>query len=889
MKRRHQILHATLVSTLILLAGGACAAGALTPAELDSLWSTGDHTAALTALETTVARVRGDGTERDLIALLNREAAWRKTAEQPVQAEAAAREAMALAWALGDSALACAPLRWLGVALTAQGRNQEARAKYEALLELATRVGDHEHRGWANIGLGWDDDINRRSRASLDHYAAAAEAFGEAGNAEGELWGRLGVANARFHLGQYEAAASAWDTVAATADNAGLIRHEVSTLNNIAGLQFALGRPDISRTYYERAIAVWDSLGQPYECLPPRLNLGSCLALLGQEDRAYDLFTDVLTESRAGELHNYEARALRRLAKLDRLNGNIEGARTRFDAIIDLGDDLPALEILEALRGKASLLNDRGAHHEALAILHDADRRIAGDTTSAHRIRLDLDLADTLLRLDRADEARRYLDRADAIMGQARARHGLELASLRATCWQRQGRPDSALVALETAATLWEAERGLPLDPDWREERGAAGRRIFTRLGDLLAQEHGPVAAFDRLQAYKARTLRERRSGPEAETDLSRSQAVATLSELQTGTLQPDELLLDAYLGPDTSLLFAVTRDSCRLTRLAPDTDLIPLARRWHEALAAPGHPAPTSAWADTLLAPLRDLIDQAERIILAPDGVFNLLPLTALLPEAHCSRVPSASMLADLRRENPHGPISDKTSIVILHTETLPAAVWESRNLVDRYEGACAHTVTTEGPATLAALADKALVLHVATHAEGNDRNAWQSAVVCNAAVPAARWRACDITGLSLDTRLVVLASCESAAGRTLSGEGVQGLASAFLAAGVPTVLASLWPVDDDATAFFMSRFYEALADDVPVGVAHARAQAACRNDPIFSAPADWAGFVLIGDGNRQVPLDERGRRAGPWPWLLIPLLAGIGYLLMRHIAKGR
>lgn len=886
-----------LTGAMILVAGLSLATGRLTPAQLDSLWGTGQHEAALDALATELVTARRNAEPVALVALLNREAAWRKTSGQPVEGEAAAREALDLAWSTGDSALACAPTRWLSVNLTAQGRNQEAREQYEALLDLATRVGDHEHRGWANIGLGWDDDINRRNRESLRHYAAAAAAFRDAGNPEGELWGQLGVANCRFHLGQYEAAAAAWDSVARTANAAGMVRHEVSTLNNIAGLQFALGRPDVSMGYYQRAIAVWDSLGQQYECLPPRLNLGSCLALLGREDEARELFESILADSRAGELRNYEARALRRLAKLARVDGDIAGASAHFDAVVALGDDLPLLDIIEALRGQASLLDADGRHAEALAILRDAERRLEGDETSAHRTRLHLDLARTLLRLDRTDEAGRYLRRADATLGAARARHGQELAVLQATRWEQIGQPDSALAVLLEAAELWEAERGLPLDPDWREERGAAGRQIFTRLARQLARAQGHEAAFDRLQSYKARTLRERRLGPEAlgatDSEPSRSLATTSASELQVEILRPGELLLDAYLGPDESLVFAVSLQACRLVMLPSDSELQPRLRRWHDQLASPHSPDAVPAWADSLLAPLHDLLATADHVVLAPDGALNLVPLVALLADQgidHCTRVPSASVLADLRRSASGGAGTDApASLLILHAGELPAAAWESEQLATRYRGSEVHSIVQDDAASLARLVSAADVLHVAAHAEGDDRNAWQSAIICDPSRPDRRWRARDITALSLDLRLVVLASCESAAGRTLSGEGVQGLASAFLAAGAPTVLASLWPVDDDATAFFMTRFYGGLAHGLTALEAHAAAQAACRTDAVFGDPACWAGFVLMGDGEQGLGLAAQTGLGELRRWLLWPLLAVLGMGFWLIVRRGR
>jgi hypothetical protein len=104
-----------------------------------------------------------------------------------------------------------------------------------------------------------------------------------------------------------------------------------------------------------------------------------------------------------------------------------------------------------------------------------------------------------------------------------------------------------------------------------------------------------------------------------------------------------------------------------------------------------------------------------------------------------------------------------------------------------------------------------------------------------------------------------VVLSSCASAAGRTRAGEGVAGLASAFLSAGVPAVVATLWPVDDVSTQRFIGRYYEALARGAGAADALMEAQAWMRARPDTRAPFFWAGFVLIGDGSVAPALEPR------------------------------
>ena len=106
------------------------------------------------------------------------------------------------------------------------------------------------------------------------------------------------------------------------------------------------------------------------------------------------------------------------------------------------------------------------------------------------------------------------------------------------------------------------------------------------------------------------------------------------------------------------------------------------------------------------------------------------------------------------------------------------------------------------------------------------------------------------DIYDLDLDADLVVLSGCRTALGKEVRGEGLMGLTRGFLYAGVPRVVASLWRVQDRATAELMTRFYRALwQDGLPPAAALREAQRSLRREPRYRDPYSWAGFVLQGD----------------------------------------
>ena len=106
------------------------------------------------------------------------------------------------------------------------------------------------------------------------------------------------------------------------------------------------------------------------------------------------------------------------------------------------------------------------------------------------------------------------------------------------------------------------------------------------------------------------------------------------------------------------------------------------------------------------------------------------------------------------------------------------------------------------------------------------------------------------DIFRLQLSADLVVLSGCETGLGRQLRGEGLVGLTRAFMYAGAPRVVSSLWQVDDQATAALMTRFYgHMLRHAARPAEALRAAQLELAADPRWAAPYFWAGFVLHGD----------------------------------------
>ena len=138
---------------------------------------------------------------------------------------------------------------------------------------------------------------------------------------------------------------------------------------------------------------------------------------------------------------------------------------------------------------------------------------------------------------------------------------------------------------------------------------------------------------------------------------------------------------------------------------------------------------------------------------------------------------------------------------------------------------------------------------IHLATHGILDDQRGVGSAIALAPDSPDnGLLTAEEVLDLKLNADLVVLSACNTGRGR-ITGDGVIGLSRAFISAGVPSVVVSLWSVPDAPTALLMKAFYENLQRDPDK--ARALRQAMIATKFKHPDPIDWAAFTLIGEAD--------------------------------------
>ncbi len=832
------------------------------------------------------------------------------------------QDARIIAEARGDGGAVRDALRYLSEAYRQTGRGGEAEEVLGELNRRSLATGDNFHVGKALHGLG-------RLRLSARDLAAAESVFAEAlpfATAANDSAGLAALYNSLGNClgarGEYRGAGTNYALAADLARAGDSHSLEAMARNNLAGVAMILGDPAAAVDEYRRARDIQIERGLGHQAGAPWRNLAQALKDLGHLDDADRELTAALAFSRDHGYPEEEALALVRLASLDLAMGEHNSALERSREAIALRDAISPATRLEAhLRAVDALLKlDR--IDEIWTGLESAEAELAGREDYT----LSMLLAQSKGRALRA--AGRHVEALSALRGAisrstaaGTPRHSMPLLVTAAASWYELGEADSALAYLDAAESVWKQDRVLPTDPAWRERRGIEAQQLFALRVALAMREGDLEQGFAALQRFKARTLLERILGPGILPEQEMVPEPVTLVMLQRKVLRPGELFLDMMSGPGGGWLFAVTPEACLAWPLAGDdewsTVLDPLlgqvahpfgdfdertAEAVFEALlgATPGDSAAFPVQA----AQGRGLIAAVRTILVSPDGVLHRIPFSVVLPAQDIRRVPSATILAHLRGQQAHDGETAGRILAVAGLENasharLAGATAEVRRLQRRFR----HVTVAGGSGTRGTRADRTDeggsgaggegkasrgfagidpagygLLHLACHGEVDAQRPWNSAIYLGGPRGVAPIRAGDVAGMELNARLAVLSSCGSADGRILAGEGVQGLAAAFLTAGVPAVVATLWAVDDGTTARFMDHFYDGLAAGASPAWAIADARTMLASDVETSHPFFWAGLVLIGDGESQpdlYTLRPHGGRIAAWLAGIVAILA--------------
>ena len=272
----------------------------------------------------------------------------------------------------------------------------------------------------------------------------------------------------------------------------------------------------------------------------------------------------------------------------------------------------------------------------------------------------------------------------------------------------------------------------------------------------------------------------------------------------------------------------------------------------------------PFKPFYDAVIDPIVDMLGpQDEELVIVPDGALCLIPWAAVIQSIRTRTVPSLTSY-QLISSLPEGH-HKKTGALLVGNPCLkqlkkplcdlPGAQKEVEMI-----GSILNTRPLTGRRATKAEVMKQMssvaLIHIAAHG-----NPVTGEITLS---PNPGWtskspkkknyilKMSDVQATNLRARLVVLSCCHSGRGRILKGEGVVGIARAFLAAGARSVLVALWAIDDIATMVFMKSFYQHLKKGKKASVALHQSMKSFRESRNFSEMKYWAPFQIIGDDDK-------------------------------------
>jgi CHAT domain-containing protein len=373
--------------------------------------------------------------------------------------------------------------------------------------------------------------------------------------------------------------------------------------------------------------------------------------------------------------------------------------------------------------------------------------------------------------------------------------------------------------------------------------------------GEDSARARAQAEALDR--DYKAFLERVKKENLEQASLMSVEPV--KLAEIQA-LLPEGTTLLEYYAGEGGVYVWIVDRTRFKLVQLPGDRpSLMNQVRNFRGAITKQ---APIGNVQGQAAALYRRLIEPAladirgQRLLIVPHGVLHYLPFAALrspgrrwlVQDFALSTLPSASVLRYLTDKGAGAPAG---TLVMGNPDlgaelALPWAEREARMVGQQEKGSTVFVRAEATESQAKKLLPTVGIIHFATHGDLSETDPLSSAVLL---VPGegedGRLEVREVFGLDLHAKLVVLSACETGLGKLSRGDEVVGLQRAFLYAGTPAVVTTLWKVDDKATYELVREFYTRLESSGPV---EALRQAQLETMRTFPHPYAWAAFGLTG-----------------------------------------
>ena len=803
------------------------------------------------------------------------------------------QSASELAGTIGDSRLHADALIYLGYVEYRKAAWQEQLALLRTAEALLDGEAEPFRMGQITAGIAEALIETGLPEAGLEKYQQALAYYRQTNSPAALVGMSWGIGRALYHLERYPEALTILQQTLADAESNHLTSWTAQSHDYLGRTFAAMNQQTVARQHFEAALPLYEELGNPIEEARVRARMALVFQAQGKPDDAMPLFQQALKVFETFNARNDRSVTLFGMGQLEMKRGNYEVAETYLQNSIAATEDVRNMSSARELTAAFSatvhdrylqyihclmLHNDKQATTRAFEISESERARSLADflrhTETNLLAGLDPDLAkqeQSLRHLIRAKQD----DSVGAIVGgmkkEEQQKVDAELADL-----EKQYKTVSA-----TISSRYPAYDQITKPRAWdlpRIQKQVVGDDDTILLEYIVGPDKSYVWSITRnsVAAHEITGDIDKAAGTVYNLLKDRSQ-----SGDQNQLTQAAQALSQMVLSP-----VAAELNKRRIIVIADGAlNYIPF-----QMLPSPSSSEPLVAQHEIINAPSASILGEL-RDEVASRGVrskvlaaFGNPAFPSQTSNDSSNHVASARMQSD---EHLRYALRD----IELNGDSFEQAASGNLFYAEREINNLREIATPESTFSATGFAasrqqlfsldfSQYAILHFATHGLLDPKRPEHSGILLSTVDDQGRELkgfigVQDVYSLRAPVDLVVLSACQSGLGKEIRGEGIVGLTRGFMYAGATTVVASLWKVDDEATAELMKRFYiEMLQHRKTPDEALRIAQNGIRQMPEWSAPHYWAGFTLQGE-YQYVVNSERG-------WKRYSTLIVIGIVMM-------
>lgn len=614
--------------------------------------------------------------------------------------------------------------------------------------------------------------------------------------------------------------------------------------------------------YFKQSLQLARQFKKPYIEAQALGNLGVVSTQLGHFDEAIKWYSDALNLTR-----NFQYRGSENIS-IANLGWNYQQLGDSEKAISYLSERLKVIDSLGQEQLKEVVLSNLGDNHLSIGdypMAKDEYRQALDIARRNHDKFYSIvalsSLALVALRQGNLQAAEEYSGQATAL--DAHEEHAVLIRARLAAAQSRLAEAESLLHEVIASSNTeryvrWDAQSQLANVFAAENQAGLAENEFQKLVKEVEANRSGVQAVENRL-AFSSAAGRfyddyvqflvgagEREKAFQV-AEFSRARTLAggvgskapsdpgeiSIKGIQRSLKQQNKIILAYWLTPDKSFVWVVSPSGFNLVALGSGDEIERKTREYNEVLQ---HTAADSQKLDQkgqslyaqLVAPVEKFIPREAKVVIVPDGgltKLNFETLRAPNPTPHFwiqdVELETASSSLFIRNREPvflghrkvllmGDPIkaNDDYPVLVHAPEELKrvAAHFPANQIVFSREKATPSTYLFSHP-------EEFWLIHFVTHGTASELSPLESAIVLSPqAENEFKLYARDIVKIPLNAEIVTISACYGLGIRTYSGEGLVGLAWAFLRAGAHQVVAGLWDVDDRASVDLMDDFYTGL-----------------------------------------------------------------------------